>query len=189
MEGTETVRFCDQCQLNVHNLSRMSDNEVTDLLEKKNGRMCVFMYQREDGTVITDNCPVALRAMRSRIQAYAYVSLLALVGCLAFSLNAHGSVSAPIDPRFLPNNEVGQLADYSYDTARVIAKIVTVTTFAVVTVITYAVACYVPLPSNRKSNLRLAVFLLVAGVAIPVLADLAGDMVINNFGGLGGGGI
>ncbi len=60
MKGDERVRFCDECELNVYNLSDMSEEEALKLVEEREGRLCVRFYQREDGTVLTSDCPVGM---------------------------------------------------------------------------------------------------------------------------------
>lgn len=64
MEGDDRVRFCQSCAKNVFNLSAMSKAEAEKLIAEKEGHLCVRYYQRADGTVLTDNCPVGLRAVR-----------------------------------------------------------------------------------------------------------------------------
>ena len=58
MEGDDRVRFCGECELNVYNLSSMTEDEALKLVEEREGRLCVRFYQREDGTVLTSDCPV-----------------------------------------------------------------------------------------------------------------------------------
>src|SRR4051794_39999275 len=64
MAGTDQVRSCQQCQLSVYNISEMSRHDAEELLRGANGRMCIRMYKRHDGTVITQDCPVGLRAIK-----------------------------------------------------------------------------------------------------------------------------
>jgi hypothetical protein len=64
MKGDERTRFCTTCAKNVYNLSGMSRSEAQNLIRAKEGRLCARFYRRADGTIITDDCPVALRAMR-----------------------------------------------------------------------------------------------------------------------------
>jgi hypothetical protein len=64
MEGDDLVRFCQHCHLNVYNLSGISRREATALVREREGRLCVRFYRRRDGTLLTDNCPVGLRAAR-----------------------------------------------------------------------------------------------------------------------------
>lgn len=64
MIGTDQVRFCRHCQKNVYNLSALSREAAEELVMRKEGRMCVRFYRRADGTMLTDDCPVGLRAIR-----------------------------------------------------------------------------------------------------------------------------
>lgn len=78
MIGNERVRFCGQCSRNVFNLSSMTKREAENLIEHTEGRVCIRFYRRTDGTVLTDNCPVGLRAIRRRVRrvASAFVSVI-----------------------------------------------------------------------------------------------------------------
>jgi hypothetical protein len=67
MYGNERVRFCDQCQLSVYNLSEMTKTEAERLVGNAEGRLCVRYYRRRDGSILTQNCPVGLRALRRRM--------------------------------------------------------------------------------------------------------------------------
>ena len=64
MEGNDRVRHCQTCAKNVYNLSEMSKDAAEKLLTEKEGNLCVRFYQRADGTIITDNCPVGLKIVR-----------------------------------------------------------------------------------------------------------------------------
>jgi len=68
MTGDDRARFCDQCRKNVYNLSDMSRWEAEALVRQAGEqRTCIRFYRRADGTVLTDNCPVGLRKMRTAI--------------------------------------------------------------------------------------------------------------------------
>ena len=67
MTGDDRVRFCDQCQLNVYNIAELSRTEVEKLIASSEGRICARLYRRADGTVITRDCPIGLRALRLRV--------------------------------------------------------------------------------------------------------------------------
>src|SRR6185369_14685561 len=67
MYGNERVRFCGECQLNVYNLSAMSRAEAEQLVGQAEGRLCVRYYRRRDGSILTQNCPVGLRALKRRL--------------------------------------------------------------------------------------------------------------------------
>ncbi len=58
MTGDEKIRFCDLCQLNVYNVSQMTRIEAEELLNDKSDQVCLRLYRRKDGTLITKDCPV-----------------------------------------------------------------------------------------------------------------------------------
>jgi hypothetical protein len=64
MAGTDRVRFCRHCEKNVYNLSAMSRDEAETFVRECEGRACVRFYRRADGTMLTDDCPIGLRALR-----------------------------------------------------------------------------------------------------------------------------
>jgi hypothetical protein len=71
MYGNERVRFCEECQLNVYNLSAMSRADAEHLVAQAEGRLCVRYYRRRDGSIITQNCPIGLRALKRRLSRVA----------------------------------------------------------------------------------------------------------------------
>src|SRR3954468_19597841 len=81
MEGDERRRFCGQCQLHVYNLSAMTRAEATALVSGTEGRLCAGFYRRADGTILTRDCPVGLRAAR----AAAAAALRRIAGGVALS--------------------------------------------------------------------------------------------------------
>lgn len=83
MVGNDRVRFCGQCNLNVYNLSSMSRKEAEDLIQSTEGRLCIRFYKRKDGTVITDNCPVGLRALKRRVNRIASAAISAVLSFTA----------------------------------------------------------------------------------------------------------
>src|SRR5687768_13976127 len=66
MTGDDRQRFCRQCNLHVYDLSDMPRDEAESFIAKASGRTCVRLFRRADGTVLTRDCPVGLRAMRQR---------------------------------------------------------------------------------------------------------------------------
>jgi len=71
MEGDNRVRSCAACKLNVYNLSGMTGEEAEELLGSKEGRVCVRIFRRLDGTVLTSDCPVGSKRRRSVSRAIA----------------------------------------------------------------------------------------------------------------------
>lgn len=90
MTGDERKRFCGQCKLNVYNISEMSTKEAANLIRKTEGRACLRLYRRQDGTIITDNCPVGLRKVRDRIMKVAAIVTAQLVVAGLLSSDAQG---------------------------------------------------------------------------------------------------
>jgi hypothetical protein len=82
----DRVRFCSRCNLNVYNLSGITQDEATALVYQTEWRLCVSFYRRADGTVLTENCPVGLRAIKRRKARLAQV----LLGMLVITLSAIG---------------------------------------------------------------------------------------------------
>ena len=68
MGGDQRVRFCDHCHKNVYNLSAMTAAEGTALLAAKGGQVCARIYQRADGTVLTEDCPVGVARQWRRVK-------------------------------------------------------------------------------------------------------------------------
>ncbi|MBV6459501.1 MAG: hypothetical protein HONBIEJF_02649 [Fimbriimonadaceae bacterium] len=67
MEGDERSRYCSACKLSVLNVAGMTRNEVADAVRMREGRLCMRLLRRADGTVVTKDCPVGARAIRLRI--------------------------------------------------------------------------------------------------------------------------
>jgi hypothetical protein len=78
MRGDDRVRFCDQCRLNVYDLSAMTREAATKLVSEREGRLCVRFFRRADGTVLTaDGCGrVRAAARRAKRVAVAMAGAL-----------------------------------------------------------------------------------------------------------------
>ena len=102
MTGNERQRFCDHCSMNVYNLSGMTRGEAMDLIAKSEGRTCVRFFRRADGTILTADCPVGLRALRLKMMKgfgkVAAAITLALGGLLyGRALTDHAARNTSID--------------------------------------------------------------------------------------------
>lgn len=83
MAGDDRVRFCGLCAKNVYDLSGMRRGEAEALVFGTEGKVCVRFFRRQDGTVLTDDCPVGLKAIRRAIfrrVAAAFVLVAGLLG-------------------------------------------------------------------------------------------------------------
>ena len=84
MQGDDRTRFCETCSKNVYNVSDLTSTEITDLIQKAEGRLCIRLYRRKDGTVLTADCPVGFRySVRRRL-----VRLLTIGVILAATIRA-----------------------------------------------------------------------------------------------------
>jgi hypothetical protein len=110
--------------------------------------------------------------------------LLMAFGVYDHAVHAQGLVGAPVDPRFGQSNEVGQLADYGYDTARDVSRVVT----ALSTVPSSLAGMKIAFGQRDGGEAAMNVAKgLGVGFGGPTAVHLIGTFAINNFGGLGGG--
>jgi hypothetical protein len=79
MIGDARKRHCTECKLNVYNLSAMTQREAENFLINAEGRVCLRIYRRSDGTVLTQNCPVGWQAIKKRVSRTA-TAIFALIG-------------------------------------------------------------------------------------------------------------
>jgi hypothetical protein len=84
MRGNEQVRFCQHCNLSVHNLSSMTRFEAKRLVKKSQGRLCIRYYRRPDGSVqvVTDKLH-NIKRRASKIAAGAFGATLSLCASAA----------------------------------------------------------------------------------------------------------
>jgi hypothetical protein len=107
MMGNERVRFCGECSLNVYNLSGMTRADAETLIARTEGRLCIRFYRRFDGSIITKDCPVGLRAIRRRMSSVAKAIGSTVMGLLA-GLGVYGVVASA--PQLLPQRTMGVMA-------------------------------------------------------------------------------
>jgi hypothetical protein len=105
MMGDDRVRFCGACSLNVFNLSAMSRAEAESLIARTEGRLCVKFYRRRDGSILTEDCPVGLRAIRRRMSYLARAIASAVLSFMA-GVGIHEAFSSSLAP-LLPRRTMG----------------------------------------------------------------------------------
>src|SRR5262245_58249672 len=66
MRGDDLVRRCDASRRDVYNIEALTRVEARRLIAKREGRLCVRIFRRPDGTVATADCWSRLRAARKR---------------------------------------------------------------------------------------------------------------------------
>lgn len=109
--------------------------------------------------------------------------LLMAIGVYDQVAHAQGLVGAPVDPRYGQSNEVGQLADFGYDTARDVSRShsrLDGTSSLAGMKIAFGQR------DGGESAMNVAKGLGV-GFGGPTAVHLIGTFAINNYGGLGGG--
>ena len=83
MLGNDLVRFCGQCNKNVYNLSAMTREQAEGLIRRMEGNLCARYYMRSDGTILTSDCPVGLRAFKQRVSRIATAIFALLISIFA----------------------------------------------------------------------------------------------------------
>jgi hypothetical protein len=96
MIGNDQVRFCEHCNLDVHNLSLMTRNQAQRLVARANGRLCVRYHHDPAGRPVT--LPVRQKLHRigrrvSRIAAGAFTATLSVTSAMAQQPGNSQSVS------------------------------------------------------------------------------------------------
>jgi len=91
MTGDDRVRFCHHCHLNVYNISALSRSEAESLIASTEGRLCARLFRRADGTVLTKDCPVGLRALRRRVAKRTAAIFAAIVSLASIALGQQGA--------------------------------------------------------------------------------------------------
>jgi len=84
MTGDERVRFCGSCEKNVYNLTDLPTEDAEAIILEHEGSLCVRLYQRADGTLISEDCPRGLAAARRTLRR----GLAAMIGLFAVLLTA-----------------------------------------------------------------------------------------------------
>jgi multidrug efflux pump subunit AcrA (membrane-fusion protein) len=110
MAGDDRVRFCDQCRKNVYNLGGMSRAEAEALVRGAEGSLCVRMYRRADGTVLTSDCPDGVaRKRRRRLALVAGSGALATASALASVSTMRMGAMVPVRSAAIDEPTMGEL--------------------------------------------------------------------------------
>ncbi len=110
MIGNELSRFCGQCNLNVYNLSGMTRAEAEHLIAGHAGRLCVRFYRRADGSILTRNCPVGLRAVQQRVSKFTRAVVSSVLGFVAGIACFNGVAGVVIKGRLTRSPMMGDIA-------------------------------------------------------------------------------
>ncbi|HTB75184.1 MAG TPA: hypothetical protein VK762_18170 [Polyangiaceae bacterium] len=162
MIGDDRVRFCGQCTKNVYNLSAVPREEAEALLraaqEREAGEgagLCIRIYRRSDGTVLTADCPTGARRKKRR---------LALFGAIGGGLVAAGAAAGET---FMATQTMGGM--------RPLPRLGEVATMGAVPMPTQAVTPVMPVPAPTVATPPPAHTGWVAGgMPLPPRAELGG---------------
>jgi hypothetical protein len=115
MSGDEHVRFCGRCEKNVYDLSSLTTEQAESLLRERGESMCVRLFRRSDGTVLTSDCPVGGRKRFWRRVTAGAAAGVAAAGLTVAALGGHqqgGMVMGEMEPVMgqMVATEVGKMA-------------------------------------------------------------------------------
>jgi hypothetical protein len=106
MTGDDRVRRCELCKLNVYNIAALTKPEALGLIERSEGRVCLRLYKRADGTVLTADCPVGVQAAWRRVLLGAS-SVLAAILFVSTTLSVKRAGRNGGEPTTFAGAEVG----------------------------------------------------------------------------------
>jgi hypothetical protein len=106
MSGDDRVRYCKVSEKSVYNLSALTRRQTETLVAEHGGKLCARIYQRPDGSILTQNCPHGIRGLTAKItrRAGAVLSVMLGVGILAAQSQATPPRQVP-----LPGNSFVQI--------------------------------------------------------------------------------
>lgn len=101
MSGNERVRRCHSCELNIYNIAEMTSKEVESLIVNREDRVCIRLYKRADGTVLTKDCPVGFRAYQKRAARFAGAALATILGLFSVSFGQKYNKKTVVDSQII----------------------------------------------------------------------------------------
>jgi hypothetical protein len=110
MFGNEQVRFCRDCSLYVHDLSKVTRKDAVKLVAASKGKLCVRYYRHPDGTLSTASRAEPLRRIKrrlSRLAAGAFTASLSLASNVAgqSTMTEQSSPSAIVRPEIIRDRD------------------------------------------------------------------------------------
>ncbi len=111
MTGDDRQRLCAQCDKHVYNVAKLTSAEVLALFEARGPLPCLRLWRRADGTVLTADCPVGIRKVRSRRRTrYAAALILSILASASSVLSAQVPMGGAPAPRPMPPELMGKVA-------------------------------------------------------------------------------
>ena len=108
MDGDAQKRFCNSCQLHVHNFAEMHLSEVKKVLGSSN-HVCAKILQRPDGSIVTIDDRPTRRSWLAKFgsMAAAVAAILTVGGCREEPIT--GEISRPVPPTVEPIQLLGEV--------------------------------------------------------------------------------
>lgn len=95
LQGDAKKRYCEHCQLHVHNLSAMSDRERDRFVRESGGRACIAYRVNADGSLIT---PLTRWQRATRVFREPKAAAMGLLATLLPFLFSACSQTEPMQP-------------------------------------------------------------------------------------------
>ena len=105
-QARERVRHCEDCNLRVYNLSALRRADAEELLRSSEGRLCIRLYRREDGTVLTRDCSFFRRVAGTSAAGARRAAWLATCGLAALMGSAVWASALIRDPGSAPRTNI-----------------------------------------------------------------------------------
>ena len=87
------------CRKNVYDISQMTRAEAVKLIAETEGGVCVRLFRRADGTVLTSDCPKGLAKARKQLKRrFVLVAscVLTALGCVALANSLKNPEGPPV---------------------------------------------------------------------------------------------
>jgi hypothetical protein len=94
--GSERVRYCEQCRLQVYDFSAMDDAEAKEYVFKREEISEPTFYRRKDGKFLTSNCLVGAKREFNQMLVLSGGAVLVIVLIVAFVMMPPPPVTKPV---------------------------------------------------------------------------------------------
>jgi hypothetical protein len=98
MTGDAKRRFCEDCQLHVHDLSAMSRRESDHFIAESAGKDCITYQLRPDGTMVTPSFWRTLIAPLERVRFAGVAVFAVLLPFLFAACASRRTAGVPMPP-------------------------------------------------------------------------------------------
>lgn len=120
--GDDRARSCSGCSRTVYNISGMSRREAEQFLLEDRTAECVKFYRREDGTIMTDDCPRALRVVRDRCRLAAKIVFGMFAFCISLPAAFTQSLHNQSPMLQSPESYASRIRTAGFDRSRIVSQ-------------------------------------------------------------------